>query len=189
MRRHDAGAVRHGDGARAGAALVVLGGLPGTGKTTVARALARRLGAVHVRIDSIEQALRDAGFAGEMGPLGYAAGYAVAADQLALGLVVVADSVNPIEVTRSGWRDVASLAGAPVLEVELACSDQAEHRRRLAQRRNDIDGLRLPTWADVLARTYHPWAADLSLDTAGLDLQQIAVLVDEALDRRRALLS
>ncbi len=39
--------------------LIALGGLPGTGKTTIARELARQLGAVHLRIDSIEQALRD----------------------------------------------------------------------------------------------------------------------------------
>jgi predicted kinase len=41
--------------------LIILAGLPGTGKTTIARLLARRLGAVHVRIDSIEQAIRDSG--------------------------------------------------------------------------------------------------------------------------------
>lgn len=164
----------------------MLGGLPGTGKTTVARALSRRLGAVHVRIDSIEQALRDAGFAGEMGPLGYAAGYAVAADQLALGQVVVADSVNPIGLTRSAWREVASRAGVPVLEVELTCSDEIEHRRRLSERPGDIAGLRLPTWAEVVARTYDPWPADLSFDTARSSPQDIAVHVEEALAARRA---
>ena len=34
-----------------------MGGLPGVGKTTVARAVARRLQAAHVRIDSIETAI------------------------------------------------------------------------------------------------------------------------------------
>jgi adenylate kinase len=40
-----------------GALLVIFAGLPGTGKTTIARALARDLGAVYLRIDSIEQAI------------------------------------------------------------------------------------------------------------------------------------
>jgi predicted kinase len=41
--------------------LIIFGGLPATGKTTIARELARQLGAVHVRIDSIEQAIWDSG--------------------------------------------------------------------------------------------------------------------------------
>jgi predicted kinase len=51
--------------------LIVFSGLPGVGKTTVARALAARLGAVHLRIDTIEQAMRAAG-AERIGPAGYA---------------------------------------------------------------------------------------------------------------------
>jgi predicted kinase len=39
--------------------LIILGGLPGTGKTVIARELARQLGAVYLRIDSIEQVIRD----------------------------------------------------------------------------------------------------------------------------------
>lgn len=36
------------------AVLYVFAGLPATGKTTLSRLLARELGAVHVRVDSIE---------------------------------------------------------------------------------------------------------------------------------------
>lgn len=39
--------------------LFIFAGLPATGKTTLARQLARHLNAVHLRIDTIEQALRD----------------------------------------------------------------------------------------------------------------------------------
>ena len=39
--------------------LIIFGGLPATGKTMIARELARQIGAVYLRIDSIEQAMRD----------------------------------------------------------------------------------------------------------------------------------
>ena len=40
--------------------LIVFSGLPGTGKTTIARGLAANAGAVYLRIDGIEQAIRNA---------------------------------------------------------------------------------------------------------------------------------
>jgi DNA polymerase III delta prime subunit len=69
--------------------LIVLSGLPGVGKTTIARELARSLVAVHLRIDSIEQALRQTGWAVEAE--GYAVAQAVAVDNLRVGHTVVAD--------------------------------------------------------------------------------------------------
>jgi len=154
--------------------LIVLAGLPATGKTTLARALARELGAVHVRVDSIEQALRDSGkIAGPMDDAGYRAAYAVAADNLRLGRTVIADSVNPLRLTRDAWRRVAAEAGAPAVEVETLCSDPAEHRRRVESRTSDIPGLRLPTWEEVAAREYHPWdRARIAIDTAGRTVEE-----------------
>jgi predicted kinase len=37
--------------------IIILSGLPGVGKTAIARELASQIGAVHLRIDSIEQAM------------------------------------------------------------------------------------------------------------------------------------
>jgi len=51
--------------------LIIFGGLPDSGKTTIAWALAKRLGAVHLRIDTIEQTVRDSGMLrSEVGPAG-----------------------------------------------------------------------------------------------------------------------
>ncbi|HEX3348735.1 MAG TPA: AAA family ATPase [Acetobacteraceae bacterium] len=153
----------------AGTTLIVFGGLPGTGKTTLARAVAAEWAAVYIRIDTLEQALRGSGvLAGGVGPAGYVLGYAIARDNLLLGRNVVADSVNPLEITRHAWREVATAAGAECVEIEVICSDAGEHRRRVETRDADISGHRLPTWQDVIEREYEPWTRTrLLVDTAG----------------------
>ncbi|MDE0126972.1 MAG: AAA family ATPase, partial [Bryobacterales bacterium] len=64
--------------------LIALGGLPGVGKSTLAASLARRIGAVHLRIDTIEQAMRNVGFE-VSGPEGYLAARDLAEDNLRIG--------------------------------------------------------------------------------------------------------
>lgn len=149
--------------------LIVFGGLPGTGKTTLARPIAREKGATYLRLDTIEQALRSSGMlAGGVGPSGYVVAYAFAEANLHQGQTVVADCVNPLAVTREAWRGVAAATGSPIVEVEVVCSDPTEHRRRVETRATDVPGLIRPSWASVQRHDYEPWAGPrLVLDTAG----------------------
>lgn len=152
--------------------LIVFGGLPGTGKTTLARLIARERCATYLRIDAIERALRLSGvLAGDVGPSGYMVAYALAEANLRQGQTVVADCVNPLAVTREAWRCAAAAALSPVVEIEVVCSDPAEHRRRVETRTIDVPGLARPSWASVQRHDYEPWDGPrLVLDTAGRDV-------------------
>jgi len=97
--------------------LIVIGGRPGTGKTSLARGLARALDTVHLRIDTIEQALRSATMGSDaLGTAGYVVAYGVAADNLALGRTVIADAVQPLAAIRDAWRDVARRAAVALVD-------------------------------------------------------------------------
>lgn len=147
--------------------LLIFGGLPGTGKTTLARRVAQLRPVTYVRIDAIEHTLREAGRLPEdLGALGYEVGAALARSNLALGLPVLVDSVNPLPVTRQLWRSVAQSLNLPFLEVEIVCSDAQEHARRIATRSSDLPGLALPSWDEIQHRSYIPWSdAQLHIDT------------------------
>ena len=162
--------------------LIIMGGLPGSGKTTISKELARRLGAVHLRIDSIEHEIIKAPQLDydDMQDAGYVIAYRLAKDNLLLGNMVIGDSVNSIEITRSAWRKVAEGIGKPYVEIETVCSDRQEHRARVEGRHADIEGFDLPTWQDVQDREYEDWPLNgIRIDTAGRD---VASCVDEIIE-------
>ena len=163
--------------------LVVVGGLPATGKSTIGRMVARRAGAGYVRVDTIEQAIVRFDGAEQVRHavtwgLGYTVAYAVAGDLLAQGQHVFAECVNPMRITRDAWQDVATRHGAQFAEVELVCSDPAEHQRRATSRTVDIPDLVLPTWQQIVDREYEPWHRDhIVLDTAGTAAEDSATVL------------
>lgn len=152
--------------------LIVLSGLPGVGKTTLARRLSARINGVHLRIDTIEAALTASGIIGRAGgwntlpDIGYRVAWSLARDHLEAGHQVVADSVNPIAITRDSWADCARATGSTLVNVEVICSDIDIHKSRVEARVSDLDGLTVPTWRQVEERDYEAWTEPvLRVDT------------------------
>jgi predicted kinase len=144
-----------------GSVIVVIGGLPATGKSSIAIALARRTATPYIRVDRIEQAIvARSPLTHPLGPVGYDIAHELALEQLQLGLDVIVECVNPLAITRDGWMGTAATASAALIEVEVNCSDEAEHRRRVKTRPSDVEGLAKPTWRAVVEREYEPWTRE-----------------------------
>jgi predicted kinase len=166
----------------------VVSGLPGTGKSAVAAALATRLAAVHVSVDPLEDALLGAGLppSWETGVAAYETARAVAEMNLLGGRDVVVDAVNDSPEARETWRRAADGAGAVLAHVLLTLDDAAEHRRRLAGRGRRFTHVPEPTWDEVRARAarYTPWADGECLRIAAEGpVERIAAAVLDRLPR------
>ncbi|GHF50404.1 putative kinase [Deinococcus metalli] len=166
--------------------LYVTSGLPGTGKSTLARQLAPHLRAAYLRVDTVEAALLRFGIQASVE--GYAVSYAVALDNLRLGTAVVVDVVNPLAVTRGAWAGVAAEAGTPLVNIEVVCSNPAEHRRRVEVRHDDpanrAGEWTPPTWASVqaFAQEFEPWQGErVVVDTAGRTAEEAFTALRAAL--------
>ncbi|PIF02353.1 MAG: kinase [Draconibacterium sp.] len=146
--------------------LFILSGLPATGKSTLAKLITKEYKAFYLRIDTVEQGLRDLCDVNVQGE-GYRLSYRIANDNLKLGFNVVADSCNPVKLTRIEWQKVAALNKASFINIEVICSDKDEHKKRVEKRTSDIQNLKLPTWEDINKRVYDTWKNErIIIDTA-----------------------
>lgn len=135
--------------------LIVFAGLPGTGKTTLARRLSRQRGSCYLRVDVAETVLANAGLA--VATHGYTMIQELAISNLMLGQDVVVDAVNAVPAARAGWREAASRGGADLGVIETVLHDSTEHQRRIMERAADIPGHTPPTWPEVLDLKWVPW--------------------------------
>ncbi len=150
--------------------LIAMCGLPGTGKSTLAAALARRLGMVHLATDVTRKRIAglaptarpDAAIAAtlyspEMTRRTYAALRREARTWLARGISVILDGTYNDPRERALARDVARRRGARFLLVETSVSD-AEARERLVARAGDPAAVSDATWEiyQQFRPTYRP---------------------------------
>ena len=140
--------------------LYIFSGLPGVGKSTLASALAKHIGATYLQVDVIEQALKDI-YQSAIYDEGYQLAFRMAADSLRRGLTVVGDSCNTVKKSRNAWQQVAADTQFDFINIEVVCSDVEEHQSRIEGRLSTIANLQLPTWLDVMNREYQRWETDV----------------------------
>ncbi len=167
-------------------AVLVVAGLPGTGKCTVAEGLAGRLGLPIFSVDPIESAILAGGVerSFETGLAAYLVAQALAAEQLRMGLSVVIDAVSPVEEARAMWRQLSTEHDAALIVIECVLDPQL-HRKRVEARVRGLHGIPEVTWSDVEARRteYAEWEQErLVLDTS----RPVEDLVTEALQALRS---
>lgn len=151
--------------------LIALAGLPGSGKSAIASQLARRLPAVHLAVDELEDAMLRAGLRNsyEVGLAAYLGAEALAEANLRSGAHVVIDAVNDHPYARGQWHQLAERAHVPLAFVEVVCSDVELHRQRLEHRSRPYTALPEPTWESLLPRreALARWSDDrIRVDTA-----------------------
>lgn len=147
--------------------LVVFSGLPGSGKSAVARPLARELGLMLLELDLIERPLLRRFSGDALGWAGYEILTVIADDNLALGTGVVLDSVTWTNAVREQWRTLASRHRAQFRPIEVVCPDREAHRARVEGRGGGGE-VRKNAWPRVEASfaRYEEWREDrLVLDS------------------------
>jgi predicted kinase len=110
-------------------------GVPGSGKSTVARGLGAEAGAFVLDKDLIATGAIRAGVAfAEAGKVAYEAIWLLLPSALAQGFSLILDSPCFWPAIEENGRAMAARAGAQYLMIECVCEDSAELDRRLASR-------------------------------------------------------
>ncbi len=127
--------------------LIQMAGAPGTGKSTLARALAPRLGAMIIDLDVLKTAALDGGASWDVaGATSYEGIYALTEHNLPLVPVIV-DAPSYYEQIPRRLRAIAETHQQPHLFVECICTDpelidqRLRSRKKLRSQLPSLDGL------------------------------------------------
>ncbi len=131
-------------------AFVVMRGFPGTGKSTIARAIAAALRAPLIDRDVIRQkAVEIFGDIPGVGRFSYELMFALCKEQLRLGLSVVVDTPLTYRATYDQCMALAGTFDVPMLVVHCQCPPDVQ-QRRLEGRKGMVSEFQITSWEEWL---------------------------------------
>ena len=139
--------------------LILFAGMPGSGKTTLARMVARQLCLPIFSKDRAQRVLRDHHLAAENTGDGYYLILDMADEQLSLGVSAILDATFPLDHFRTVASEIAARHKARLCALYCHCSDDEAWRQRMTRRVQYVPGWKPVGWDDVLRMReyYQPW--------------------------------
>jgi predicted kinase len=160
--------------------LIIIAGLPGSGKSTIAESLAARLSIPVFSVDPIESAILRSGLerSFETGLAAYVVAETLAGEQLKCGLSAIIDAVSGVQEARDMWHNLVRTHNATLIIIECVLAREL-HKQRIEARVRNIHGIPEVTWEDVENREYLPWQEErLVLDTAAAHEENVKKALD-----------
>lgn len=129
--------------------IIIVGGIPGTGKTTLAELLSKRIEVSCFSKDKLEAVILRRGVASKdsLNGVGYALLAEIAQIEIAHGRSVILDCIAPAHRVIEFWQKIVN---KNMVYIECICSDKAIHKQRIEDRTRQISGWYELTWSDVL---------------------------------------
>jgi predicted kinase len=145
--------------------LIVVSGLPGTGKSTLSEKIASHLELPIFSVDPIESAIIKAGIkkSFETGYAAYLVAEKLTEEQVKLGNAVIIDAVNAEDEAKQVWIDCATNLGIPLVVIECILKDERLHRARIEARVRGLHGFDEISWERVQERrkAYTLWKENI----------------------------
>jgi len=131
--------------------LIIICGLPGSGKSTISEALSRKLEIPVFSVDPIESSIIKSGIpkSFETGLAAYLVAETLAAANLQAGNSAIIYAVSGVIEAKQMWQALAKKLGVPLIIIECIVSNKNLHKTRIEERVRGIHGIPEVTWDDV----------------------------------------
>ncbi len=165
--------------------LIVMTGLQGSGKSSIAYSLSKKLKIPVLSVDPIHSAILKAGISDsfEVGLADYLVVERLAEENLKNGISVIIDASNYVNQAHEIWENLAERVNVPLKVIECKV-DEEVHKPRVENRTREITGVKDASWEDVQKRKDEMavWNIDKLTINTELDIEENVEKIVEYMD-------